>query len=101
MANQLEEQMRVHKETVDREVVAALEFGLVGAIAHAGGVLTGFSVKIGDSDVLMTLRAVVAGRQQIAFVGCPDLPSCFRKAVTEAYHDGLRWREDAYQKPQN
>ncbi len=98
MASQVEEKLAQHKLIVDREVIAALEFELEGAVAHSGGVLTGFSVKIGNADVLMTLRAIVSGRPMIAWVGCPDLPSMFRKAVTEAYHDGLVWKPDAYAK---
>lgn len=94
--NQLDVKRKEHKERVDKEVVAALEFELVGAIAHAGGILTGFSMKIGDSDVLMTLRAEIGHRKMVSFVGCPDMSSCFRKAVTEAYHDGLQWREDQF-----
>jgi hypothetical protein len=91
--------MKQHKEAVDKEVISALEFELVGSIAHAGGVLTGFSVKIGEGDVLMTLRAKLPGGRMVAFVGCPDIPSCFRKAVTEAYSDGLRWRADEFARP--
>ncbi len=79
-------------------LVKALEYELVGAIAHSGGVLTGFSVKIDDFDTLMTLRAVVAGRPQIAFVGGDTLTSVILKVVREAYADKLRWREDQYSK---
>lgn len=86
----------IHQDNISREVLAAVEFELVGSIAHAGGVLRGLSVKFGDSECLMTLRAVLAGKPQVSFVGAPDLPSCFRKAVVDAYHDELRWREDVY-----
>lgn len=85
-----------HQEVVEKEILAAVEFELVGSIAHAGGVLTGFSVKFSDSDCLMTLRAVIGSRPMVSFVGCPDLSSCFRKAVVEAYHDGLKWRKDEF-----
>lgn len=96
MANRLEEKLQERKEQVNNEVLAAVEFELLGSVAHSGGLLTGFSVRYGRSDLLLTLRAVVAGKPQIAFVGCPDLSTAFRKAVTEAYNDGLQWREDKY-----
>lgn len=96
MANRLEEKLQERQVQVNNEVLAAVEFELLGSVAHSGGLLTGISVKFGDSDVLMTLRAIIAGKPQVAFVGCPDLATCLRKAVTEAYHDGLQWRLDQY-----
>lgn len=96
MTNQLEVKLQERQQQVNNEVLAAVEFELVGSVAHAGGVLSGISVKFGDSDVLMTLRANLGGRRQVAFVGCPDLASCLRKAVVEAYSDGLKWREDQF-----
>lgn len=98
MANVLQEKLDERQLQVKNEVLAAVEFELVGSVAHSGGVLTGFSVRYGRSDLLLTLRAIVAGKAQIAFVGCPDLSTAFRKAVTEAYNDGLQWREDKYAK---
>lgn len=96
MANKLDEKRLQHQESIGKEVLAAVEFELVGSIAHAGGILTGFSVKFGEVDTLMILRAVLAGKRQVAFVGAPDLSSCLRKAVGEAYSDGLKWKPDAY-----
>jgi len=98
MANQLEQRLAERQMQVNNEVLAAIEFELVGSVAHAGGVLTGISVKFGDADVLMTLRAHLGGSPKVAFVGCPDLASCLRKAVGEAYSDSLRWREDTFAK---
>ena len=98
MTDTITDKRRAHQAIVDKEVLAAIEFELEGALAHAGAVLTGFSVKYGPSDCLMTLRAILAGKNMVSFVGCPDLGSCFRKAVVEAYHDGLKWREDEYAK---
>lgn len=96
MTNKLDVKREVARNQVEREILAALEFELVGSIAHAGGVLTGFSMKVGDSDCLMTLRAEYGHKRMVAFVGCPDMSSCLRKAVTAAYSDGLKWREDAF-----
>lgn len=77
-------------------IVKALEFDLVGSVAHSGGVLTGFSVKIDEWETLVTLRAVVAGRPQIAFVGGESLAYTIVKCVREAHADRLQWREDRY-----
>lgn len=96
MTNQLDEKRALHAEAIANEVLAAVEFELQGSIAHAGGTLVGFSVKFGEVDTLMILRVVLAGKAQVAFVGAPDLASCFRKAVGEAYSDGLRWKPDEY-----
>lgn len=96
MTNQLKVKRDEARRQVDREILAALEFELVGAIAHAGGVLTGFSMKIGEADCLMTLRAEYGSKRMVSFVGCPDMSSCFRKAVSSAYTDALKWREDQF-----
>lgn len=77
-------------------LVRALEFELEGAVGHAGAVLTGFSVKLGNEEVLITLRGILAGRAQIAFVGAGDLPGCILKVVREAMGDKLRWRDDKF-----
>lgn len=77
-------------------LVKALEFELEGAVAHAGAILTGFSVKMGDDEVLVTLRAVLAGRAQIAFIGAGSLPDALLKVVREAMVDKLQWRDDKY-----
>ena len=96
MGNKLDEKRHLHQEMIGKEVLAAIEFELVGSIAHAGGELTGFSVKFGEVDTLMILRAVLPGGAHVAFVGAPDLASCLRKAVGEAYSDNLVWKADAY-----
>jgi len=79
-------------------LVRALEYELEGSVAHAGAMLTGFSVKLGEGETLITLRAVLAGRNQIAFVGSGDLPSCLLKVIREAMGDKLRWKDDKYVK---
>lgn len=99
MANKLEEKRQQHQEQIGREVLAAVEFELVGACAHAGAELTGLTVKFNEGDCLMVLKGILAGRPQVSFVGAPDLANCFRKAVSEAYRDNLKWREDEYAKP--
>lgn len=96
MPHTLEQERQKLQEKRDNEILAAVDFELIGAIAHAGGVLTGFSVKFGASDVLVTLRVILAGRQQVSFVGAPTLGDSLRKCVVDAYHDELRWKADAF-----
>lgn len=92
----MREQREALQKKQDEELVAAVEFELAGSIGHAGGLLTGFSVKYGELDCLLTLRARVTANDCIAFVGAPTLADCFRKSVVQAYHDGLRWKVDEY-----
>lgn len=100
----MDEQMKLlgekKKVAYQSALVRALEFELEGSVAHAGAILTGFSVKLGDDEVLITLRGHLAGRNQIAFVGGRDLPGTLLKVVREALGDKLRWRDDQYVKKQ-
>ena len=96
MTNQLDTKRQEHAEQISREVLAAVEFELLGACAHSGISLSGFSVKFSEIDCLMVLRGGEAHNRQIAFVGAPDLANCFRKAVREAYSDSLKWRADKF-----
>lgn len=82
----------------DKELVAAVEFELVGSIAHAGGVLMGISVRFGEADCLLTLRADLPAGRRVAFVGAATLADCFRRAVNEAYRDKLKWKVGQYEK---
>lgn len=79
-----------------KALIKALEFDLSGSIAHHGGVLTGFSVKLEEWECLITLRAVVENVPSIAFVGSDDIINCILKAVREARRGKLQWREDRY-----
>lgn len=96
MTEQLQALGEKKKVAYQAALVRALEFELEGSVGHAGAVLTGFSVKLGDEEVLITLRGILAGRAQIAFVGGGDLPGCLLKVVREAMGDKLRWRDDRY-----
>lgn len=96
MTRQLEQIQEQRQAKSDRQLVAAVEFDLVGSVAHTGGVLQGFSVKLEDEDCLLILRATVAGRSQVSFVGSDSLANAFRKAVREAKRDRLKWKEDKY-----
>lgn len=98
MSRQLEVQQEIKQQKINTEIVAAVEFDLVGSIAVVGGKLLGFSVKIGVVDCLLTLRADFEGQRMVCFVGAPDIGGCLRKSVVEAHSNGLRWREDSFVK---
>ncbi|MCK5487930.1 MAG: hypothetical protein KAI86_17045 [Desulfobacterales bacterium] len=94
----LDTQRQELQQKHDKALVAAVEFELVGAIAHAGGVLVGLSVRYSEVDCLMTLRADLPAGRRIAFVGGASLADCFRRAVNEAYRDKLSWKVGQYEK---
>lgn len=80
-----------------RDVVGKLlDRGLEAPLADAGAVLTGFSVRYGEYEVLVTVRAVLAGKQQIAFVASDSLPGALIKLVAAAKSDKLRWKLDRF-----
>jgi hypothetical protein len=84
------------EENANKELLSAVNYGLEEAVGHAGGVLSGFSVKFGDTDYLMTIRASVGTKRCVAFVGAPTLRDAFRKAVNLAFCDELRWKADKF-----
>ncbi len=94
----LDTQRKELQEEYDKQLVAAVEFELVGAIGHTGGVLVGLSVRYSEVDCLMTLRADLPAGRRIAFVGGASLADCFRRAVNEAYRDKLSWKVGQYEK---
>lgn len=96
MSRQLEQVQEERTARRNKEIVKAVEYDLVGSIGHAGGELTGFSVRIGATDTLLTLRAIVAGRPQIAFVGGSDTGSCLIKACSLGRQDRLQWKADRF-----
>lgn len=96
MSRQLELVREERQQRLDDALVKCVEYGLEGAVAHAGGSLTGLAVKLGEGDCLLTVKAVVAGRAQISFVGSHSLAGCLLKAEREAKLDRLRWRADKY-----
>lgn len=96
MSRQLEAQEEVRLEKRAKAIAKAVDYGLVGAVAHAGGVLTGFSVKLSEGDVLLTLRAHLPAGAQVAFVGSETLGGALLRAVKEGRSDNLRWRPDRF-----
>jgi hypothetical protein len=96
MSRQLEQHLEIRQAKRVKAITAAVEYELYDAISHSGGELTGLAFKFRQGDVLMVLKVVLAGRDQVAFVGAEDMGGCLIKGVREARKDGLRWREDLY-----
>lgn len=74
----------------------ALEYELPGILEMQGIVLSGFSMKYDAYESLMTIRAVIGGDSQKAFVGAGSPVDCILKAVQAAKAERLRWSKDKY-----
>lgn len=97
MSRQLEKAVEERQAKRATAILAAVEYGLVQGVGHAGGEFLGFSITDRGSDWLMVIKAVVGGSRQVAFVGAGDLGAVLIKATRLAGADGLSWREDKYQ----
>jgi hypothetical protein len=98
MTRTLDAQLERRQERAKQAVLGAVFGGLEDAVAHAGGDLRGFSIKIGAYDTLMTIRADLPSGPMIAYVGAHDLADVLAKAVREARTDGLTWKIDQWAK---
>lgn len=96
MSRQLEQSQERKAEKRRVALENALDGGLEAAVAHAGGELSGFSVKSNYDDSLLVVRALFPAGPMVAFVGGFTASQCFIKAAREAGSDGLRWREDRF-----
>jgi len=96
MADVKEALISKKRKQADKELLSAINYGLEEAVGHAGGVLSGLSVKFGETDCLMTVKAKIGDNPMVAFVGAPSLRDCFRKAEQLAWCDELRWRADKF-----
>jgi hypothetical protein len=96
MSRQLEQAAEDRTSRRRKEILIAVEFGLVEAIERSGAVMTGFAFKNRGSDCILVLKGHLAGKHQVAFVGSDDLGGCLIKAVRLGNGDQLRWRDDKY-----
>ena len=70
--------------------------GLESALARAGGTLTGYSVKSGEFDTLLVIKALLPAGRMVAFVGSGTPKQCFLKAYADANADALVCRVDRF-----
>jgi len=87
-------QVEIGRRAVKLEEV--LDHGLAGAIAYGGGELTGFSMKVGNVDYLVTLRAVFPAGHRISWVGAANMTEAILKAERLAVNGDLDWSQDKY-----
>ena len=98
MTRQLEQGMEDKSRNRAIRLARTLDQGLSDAVERAGGELLGLSVRYGEFDVLMTVKAVFPGGQMVAFVGAGSMGDCFLKAEREGKQDQLRWKPDRWAK---
>lgn len=96
MDNQMEVIEAKRRDRRRKEIRVSIEYGLVGAVEALGGTLRGFSVRMDEYEVLMTIRATFEGKGMIGFVGAEDLGACLVKAVRELRNNKVTWRADKY-----
>jgi len=92
--NELDQEVKEQKR---RDIISQAALGgLERAVERSGGQLQGISFKVGDWDVLGTLRADFPGGAMVAFVGGSSMGAVLHKAMQAGNRDELRWREDEY-----
>lgn len=96
MSRQLEQVREDRLAREEKEALRAVYGGLVDAVGHSGGLLTGFSVKTSDVECLITLRVVLGGSGKIAFVVSDSFANALRKAVRLGNRDMLLYKADRY-----
>lgn len=84
------------EERTNNAAALAIAGELEAAVSYAGAELTGFSMRLSEEETLMTLRVVLAGRRQVAFVASGTMAQCLAKAVRDAKSDKLRWKADKF-----
>lgn len=73
-----------------------LDHGLAGSIAYQGGELTGFSMKVGNADYLVTLRAYFPAGHRVSWVGAKSMTEVLLKSERLAASGQLDWGKDKY-----
>ena len=96
MTRQLEAAAESRRTKLDKQTLKACNGGLEQAVAHAGGVLQGLSIRIDEYEVLVTIKAEFPAGAQVAFVGAEDVAGALRKGMREAERDMLRWKADKW-----
>jgi hypothetical protein len=98
MTRQIEAAAESRQARLDKMTVKACNGGLESAVAHAGGLLSGLSIRIDEYEVLVTIKATFPGGPQVAFVGAEDVAGALRKGMREAARDSLNWKADQWAK---
>jgi len=96
MTRQLEAESESRSAKLDKQTLEACNGGLEAAVARAGGILRGLSIRIDEYEVLVTIKAEFPAGPQVAFVGSEDVGGAMRKGMREAARDALQWRTDKW-----
>lgn len=86
-------------EKMERErqaVLLAVYGGLEAGVSKAGGELLGISVKLGQFECLLTLRAEFPAGPVVGFITGDGLAEVLKKAASAAARDGVKWRADKW-----
>jgi hypothetical protein len=81
-----------------RHIGRVVDGGLVQQIERDGLSSTGFTVKCGEYDFLLVIKAMGETGAVVAFVGSETLGGAFIKAFKQAKNGGLKWRADQWAK---
>lgn len=73
-----------------------LDHGLAGTIAYSGGEFSGFSLKVGNVDFLLTVKAHFPAGHRVCHVGASSLVEVFLKCYRLAVANELVWNQDKY-----
>ena len=95
----LTEQRAIQEALEEKHLITvgkAVDYLLLGYLHHSGIVLRGLSVKITEDYALITLRLIVEGTPQVAFVGGDTLSGAFLKASKMAGSNSLQMKPDKY-----
>lgn len=90
------------RETARRiELIKALEYGIVGALAFQHMELAGLAIRYDDIECTLTIKAVVEGRWMVAFVSSDTMMGCLLRVAKLAKNNRLRWLPDKYHQDQD
>jgi len=96
MSRQLEQIQEQRTAKRHLELVKTIEYGLLGAVSHSGGILSGFTIKINDGECLLVLKADFGHLHRVAFVSGEDVGTVLIRGMNLARRDALNWKADAY-----
>ena len=96
MSRQLEQEQETFETNRRRGLVKALEYSFVGSLEGQGIELIGFSIRYDAFNCLMTIKADIAGKRQVSFVGSDTIMNVLLKADHMARNCVLKWKDDQY-----
>ena len=86
------------RETKKRDaLVRGLEISLNASLQFQGAELRGFSIRYGDFDCLLTVKANFEGRWHVANVSSDTMMNVMLKLFADAEKGRLTWRPDKFQ----